>query len=64
MRENGIEPKRVQLLVHSVGKSANLIMVEGKKGASSGMVIEPDMILKNEDGTYTEKALLMYGAYR
>ncbi len=64
MRENGIEPKRVRMLVHTVGKSACLVMVEGKKGASSGVVIEPDMILRNEDGTYTEKALSMYGAYR
>ena len=64
MRENGIEPKRIRYLVHTVGKSANLIMVEGKKGASSGVVIEPDMILRNDDGTYTEMALSMYGAYR
>lgn len=64
MRENGIEPKRVRYLVHTVGKSANLIMIEGKKGASPGVVIEPDMILKNEDGEYTKQALSMYGAYR
>lgn len=64
MRESGIEPKRIRLLCHNSNSKPSLFFLEGKKGAGSGMVIEPPLFLKNMDGTYTEQALKMYGLYR
>ena len=64
MRESGIEPKRIRLLSHSESSKPSLFFLEGKKGASGGMIIEPPLFLKNRDGTYTEEALKMYGLYR
>lgn len=63
MRECGIEPKRVRMLVHSEGKAPSLVLVEGKKGASTGVIIEPELVLRNKDGSYTSEALRMYGPY-
>lgn len=64
MRESGIEPKRIRLLSHSRNSKPSLFFLEGKKGGARGMTIEPPLFLKNEDGTYTEEALSMYGLYR
>lgn len=64
MRESGIEPKRIRSLSHNRNCKPSLFFLEGKKGAASGIIIEPPLFLKNEDGSYTEQALSMYGLYR
>lgn len=64
MRGHGIEPKRIRMVAHSVGKSPSLFLLEGKKGANSGMIIEPELILKDADGAYTSDALQCYGLYQ
>ncbi|MBQ7545563.1 MAG: methyltransferase [Clostridia bacterium] len=64
MRACGIEPKRLRLMIHSVGKKPSLFLLEGKKGANSSMVIEPPLYLKDNDGRWTADALSMYGLYQ
>lgn len=64
MRECGIEPKRLRLMIHSAGKKPSLFLLEGKKGANSGMVIEPPLYLKDGTGQWTADALAMYGLYQ
>lgn len=64
MRECGIEPKRLVWMIHSVGKKPSLFFLEGKKGANSGMVVPPPLILKDAQGNYTPQALEVYGLYQ
>ena len=63
-RQYGIEPKRLRFVAHTVGKKPRLFLLEGKKGAKSGLVVEPTLVLHNADGSYTADALDMYGAYQ
>ena len=64
MRANGIEPKRLRNVVHTSGRKPNLFLLEGKKGANSGMIVEPELVLKTDDGSYTDEALQWYGLYQ
>ena len=64
MRSRGIEPKRLRFLAHAVGKRTRLFLLEGKKGGSSGLAVEPTLYLKDAQGRYTSEALRMYGAYQ
>lgn len=64
MRRFGIEPKRLRLVSHTVGKAPRLFLLEGKKGGSSGLAVEPTLYLRQADGSYTAQALEMYGAYQ
>lgn len=64
MRENGIEPKRIRMLSHTWDKKPSIFLLEGKRGANSGMIIEPTLVIKNPDGTFTEEGNRMYGSYQ
>lgn len=64
MRAYAIEPKRLLWMIHTVGKKPSLFLLEGKKGANSGMVVPQPLILKDERGRYTPQALEVYGLYQ
>ena len=44
MRGHGIEPKRLRFLAKSPDAAPSLLLVEGKRGGKSGLVIEPPLI--------------------
>lgn len=54
MREAGIEPKDLQLVVPEAGKPANIVLVRGVKGAGPELKTLPDIEVRNKDGSYTE----------
>ena len=56
-----LEPKRMRLVYPSVKKEPNMVLIESMKGAGSGMIIEPPLIVYREKGVYTEELLQMYG---
>ncbi|MCR5485466.1 MAG: methyltransferase [Clostridiales bacterium] len=64
MRDSGIELKRIRTVAHKAGARPSLILAEGKKGAKAGTIIEPVLVLKDENGNYTDEALDFYGLYR
>ena len=64
MRAHAIEPKRLLWMIHTFGKKPSLFLLEGKKGANSGMVVPEPLILKDEYGQYTPQALRVYGLYQ
>ena len=64
MKNVGIEPKRIRIVSKRVDSQPWLILVEGKKGAKSGMVIEPLFNIQNNDGEYSEKMRKIYKMYR
>jgi len=51
MRASGIEPKRLRLVQNTAAAAPSLVLVEGKRGGKSGLIIEPPLILKDADGS-------------
>lgn len=60
MREHGIEPKRMRLVYPYIDKEPNMVLIEGIRGARSGMVNEPPLIVYEKNGEYTEELLRLY----
>lgn len=60
MRKYRIEPKRIQMVHPFVDKAANMILVEGLRGANPMMTIEKPLIVYKEQGVYTEDIIRIY----
>ena len=62
MRENGLEPKRAVLVYPSVSDKPCLVLVEAKKGGSSGMVFARPLIIYADKAsqTYTDDMQKVY----
>lgn len=60
MQEQGIEPKRMQLVHPYADKEPNMVLIEGVKGGNPHMKIEPPLIVYKSAGVYTEQLLLTY----
>lgn len=62
MRQNGIEPKILTLVIPKQGREPVFILIEGKKDAKPGMVIEkPIFIYENsENNEYTQQVKEIY----
>ena len=56
-----IEPKRMRLVHPYKNKEANMVLIEGLRGGRSMIKVEPPLIVYNDDGTYTEDILRIYG---
>lgn len=54
MKQNNIEPKRLQFIFPFASSNSNLVLIEGSKNGNSGCLVENDIIVHNNDGTYTE----------
>lgn len=63
MSQKGIEPKRLRLVAQRKGKEPWLFLVEGKKGAKTGLRIEPTLYVEDENG-FSEEMLRIYGPYK
>lgn len=61
MKKNNIEPKRLQFIYPKVGKESNLIMIDGRKNGNTGLKVLSPLYVHNEDGSYTEEVLKMFG---
>ena len=57
----GIEPKRMQLVYPYINKEPNMVLIEGYKGGKSRITIEKPLIVYNQDGSYTDDILVIYG---
>lgn len=55
MKQNNIEPKKIQFIHPKIGKEANILLVEGVKNGKPGLKILEPLYSHNEDGSYTEK---------
>ena len=54
LRENGMEPKRIQFVRHRAVSPVCLVLIEARRGGKPGLSYEPDLAEFNEDGTETE----------
>lgn len=52
MRANGIEPKRLRCVYSSPGRTSEICLVCGRRGAGREMVIDRPLFIFNEDGSY------------
>ena len=60
LRKYKLEPKVLRVVYPNVNKEPNLILVEAKKGAKSGIKILSPLILNNLDGTETDELKAIY----
>ena len=64
MRQYKTEPKRMRLVSQRKGLSPWLVLVEGKRCANTGLVIEPTLYIENENGGFSDEMINIYGAYK
>lgn len=61
MHEYKIEPKRLRMVHPFENKDANMILIEGRRGGGSMMIVEAPLIVYQSQGVYTEEILRIYG---
>ena len=61
MRAHDVEPKCLRMVHGRPDKPAKLFLIEGIRGGNKGLDVLPPLIVHNEDGTYTDAVLKMYG---
>lgn len=59
-----IEPKRIRFVAKRPESEPWLVLIEGKKGAKRGNRVEPTLFTANEDGSFSEEMLKIYGKYK
>ena len=64
MRSNGLEPKRIRFVVQRADRAPWLVLVEGKKGAKSGLIVMPQLVMEDENGNSTKEIDEIYADYR
>lgn len=60
MRNERIEPKRLRTVHSHAGKEARLVLIEGTKDGSPGMVVAPPLIVYSEHGGYSAEVQAMF----
>ena len=55
MRRRSIEPKRMRWVHPFPAKGAEMVLVEGVKGAKEGLEVEPPLVVQDAEGGYTEE---------
>ena len=56
-----LEPKRMRLVYSRVDKEPSMVLIEGMKNGRPRMQVEAPLIVYEQDGSYTEELLEMYG---
>lgn len=64
MAKTGLEPKRLRLVQQRPDKAPSLFLIEGKKGGSPGMVVEPVLFIEGPDGDFSPEMQKIYGTYK
>ncbi len=60
LKKYNLEPKVLRVVYPKISKEPNLVLIEAKKGAKSGIKILKPLVLNNEDGTETEELKQIY----
>ena len=61
MKNNNIEPKRVQFIFPKMNSESNLVLVDGRKNGKTGLKVLAPLYVHNEDGSYTDEVLKLFG---
>ena len=60
MREEKIEPKLVRFVYPKANKKTNLVLIKGVKNGKPFLEYDNNLIVYNEDGSYTDEILRIY----
>lgn len=60
MQKSRIEPKRLTLVYNKEGEKPWLALIEGKKGGKTGLVVDRPLVMRRDDGEYTEELRKIY----
>ena len=60
MAKHGLEPKRLRMVCHTVDKAPNLVLIEGRRGGKPGLVVEPNLVLRNPDNSESDEVRRIY----
>ena len=60
MRKYKIEPKKIKFVYPNNNKKANLVLIQGIKGAKPFLEYENNLYVYKEDGRYTDEILKIY----
>ncbi len=63
MRKYRLEPKRLRFVQDAMGEQPFLFLIQGQKGAKSFLRVEAQLIIKKENGKFTDEMLEIYGSY-
>ena len=61
MRQNGIEPKRLQWVRQRPGALPWLFLLDGRRGRRSGLQLQEDILIEGPDGGFSRQLLQIYG---
>ena len=61
MKKNNIEPKRIRFIYPKKNNDSNLVLIDGRKNGKSGLKLLSPLIIHNEDNSYTDEVLKMFG---
>ena len=61
MRKYKIEPKQIKFVSPKLNKEPNLVLIKGIKNANEFLKFDNVLYVYNEDGTYTNDILKIYG---
>lgn len=60
LKKYKLEPKVLRVVYPKKDKAPNLVLIEAKKGAKPGLIIQSPLILNNDDGSETEELKKIY----
>lgn len=63
MRDCKLEPKRMRFVEKRVTSKPWLVLIEGKKCAKPGLIVEPTLIAEDANGNYTEEMTSIYNKF-
>ncbi len=61
LEKHNMEMKRMRLIHPFADKEANMVLVEARKNAKRRLTIEPPLVVRNDDGEYTDEIHRIYG---
>lgn len=61
MKKNNIEPKRIRFIYPRENSESNIVLIDGRKNGKPGLKILPPLFIHNDDGSYTNEVLKIFG---
>ena len=61
LEKHNMEMKRMRLIQPFADKEPNMVLIEARKNAKRRLTIEPPLVVRNDDGEYTEEIHRIYG---
>ncbi|MDO4608837.1 MAG: methyltransferase [Clostridia bacterium] len=59
-----IEPKRLRLVCKRPNTAPWLVLVEGRRCGNTGLTIEPNLYVEDENGNFSPEMVKIYGKYK